>query len=675
LSDDTLSPHSPGLDDSEDKDDAPKASVDWLKRARDAYRTSTTYIDSNLRKKWEDGIAAFYSQHPSDSKYNSDAFAKRSKIYRPKTRAIMRKNEAAAATAFFSNMDVVSITAENQGDPKQMASAEVMKALIQYRLGKTVPWFQTLLGGLQDTQKTGVCVSRQYWEFDAKRKIDKPCIRLIPIENFRYDPAAEWTDPVNTSPYNIEMMPMYVGDVKTLMKKKDPKTGAPKWKTLPDSTISQARNPNDSTRSQRNQNRTDPTDSGTPISDYEVCWVQRHIHRHDGEDWLFYTMGTEALLSEPELLIESVWHGKRDYVMGCCILETHITNPSGVYDLGKELQSEVNEVANQRLDNVKLVMNKRYFVKRGKNVDIASILRNVPGGATLMDDPENDVKESAFTDVTQSSYQEQDRLNTDFDELVGNFNAQSLAPQVLNQAPGKTMQLLAGNTSGMVEYLLRTFCETWVEPVLRQMVLLEQHYETDNVIMGLAAKQAKLLQRVGMDRVTDDLLQQELTVKVNVGMGATDPGQKLQKFVGTITVVTNVLKEVVPGLNKDEIVKEAFALSGYQDGTRFVQEDPEKLQLQQQIKQIGMENQQLKMLMKNKQDDIAAKREKTQIDSATKLKIAGISEHGQNQRALVAHISSMEKAGMDKETKVALHQPGPDATPPKPTQPAPQTVQ
>jgi hypothetical protein len=653
--------------------------VNWLSRAQQAYRTSTTYIDSNLRKKWEDSISAFYSQHPSDSKYNSEAFSKRSKIFRPKTRAIMRKNEAAAATAFFSNMDVVSIQAENQSDPKQLASADVMKALLQYRLSKSVPWFQTLLGALQDTQKTGVCVSRVYWDYDKKRKIDKPCVRLVPIENFRYDPAAEWTDPVNTSPYLIELMPMYIGDVKTLMEKVDEKTGQPKWKTLPDSVLASARNANDSTRATRNQNRTDPTDQSQPIGDYDICWVQRHIHRHEGEDWLFYTMGTEALLSEPELLSESVWHGERDYVMGCCILETHITNPSSMADLTSGLQSEVNEVANSRLDNVKLVMNKRYFVKRGKNVDIASLLRNVSGAVTLMDDIEGDVKESQFTDVTSSSYQEQDRLNTDFDELAGNFNAQSLAPQVLNQAPAKTMQLLSGATNGLTEYLLRTFTETWVEPTLRQLVKLEQHYETDYVVLALVAKKAKLMQRIGTDVITDQLLGAELTIKVNVGMGSTDPTQKMQRFVGATMTYVNMMKEMVPGLNKDEVGKEIFGLAGYQDGSRFLQDDPEKLQLQAQLKQIGMENMQLKLQMKNKQGEIDAKKEKTYIDSATKLKIAGISEDGQNKRALVTHISTMAQEGFKAETAKALHTPGPDASPPqppqKPTQQAPATVQ
>ena len=111
---------------------------DWLKRARSASQTSTNYVDSNMRKQWEDSIRAFNNQHPSDSKYNSPLYDKRSKLFRPKIRAVIRKNEAAAAAAFFSNMEVVSLTAADQTDKAQLASAEIMKMLLQHRLTKTI---------------------------------------------------------------------------------------------------------------------------------------------------------------------------------------------------------------------------------------------------------------------------------------------------------------------------------------------------------------------------------------------------------------------------------------------------------------------------------------------------------------------------------------------------------
>jgi hypothetical protein len=71
------------------------------------------------------------------------------------------------------------------------------------------------------------------------------------------------------------------------------------------------------------------------------------------------------------------------------------------------------------------VLNKRYKVKRNAQVDVEALTRNVPGGSQ-MNDPEKDVIEMPTIDVTGSSYQEQDRLNVDFDELTGNFSQSSV---------------------------------------------------------------------------------------------------------------------------------------------------------------------------------------------------------------------------------------------------------
>jgi hypothetical protein len=70
----------------------------------------------------EDALRMFQSKHPLDSKYNSEAYKYRSKLFRPKTRSVIRKNEAAAATAYFSNVDVVNVAPANEQDPQQVAS-------------------------------------------------------------------------------------------------------------------------------------------------------------------------------------------------------------------------------------------------------------------------------------------------------------------------------------------------------------------------------------------------------------------------------------------------------------------------------------------------------------------------------------------------------------------------
>src|SRR5258708_3884642 len=422
----------------------------WIQRARHAYYSSTDYLDSNYRKGWEDSIRNFNNMHSMDYKYMNPGYAKRSSIFKPKVRLVIRKNEAAAAAAFFSNMDLVSTEASNQANQKQRISAEVMKALMQYRLTKSIPWFLFVQGGYQDAQTTGVAVAHVYWDYeekDGKVKKDKPCVELIPVENLRIDPGASWIDPVESSPFIIHMLPMFVGDVLEMMKKVDPKTGAPKWKQMSSAQIQMAtQDKADSTRLARNKDREDPLDpDGRSVDDYEVVWVQRHIHRKDGEDVLFYTLSDVAMLTEPVPLKEAFFHGVRPYVIGSCILETHKIYPSSVPQIGKGLTEEINAISNSRLDNVYLALNKRWFVRRGKNVDIPSLMRNVAGAVTLMDNVGNDgdVQEINWPDVTQSSSEELNRLNADATDLLGDFSLAQAQLARSSKEPDRIMQMPA----------------------------------------------------------------------------------------------------------------------------------------------------------------------------------------------------------------------------------------
>ncbi|MDB5975158.1 MAG: hypothetical protein JWR07_1918 [Nevskia sp.] len=644
---------------------------EWLQLAQHAYRSSTSYVDTNYRKTWEDSIRAFHSQHASDSKYTSASYEKRSRLFRPKTRSVIRKNEAAGAAAFFSNLDTTTVSAVDQSNKLEQASAEIMKELLQYRLTRSIPWFQVVLGGLQDAQTVGVVCSHNYWKFkggkappqapggdvpmqmeqaeqpaeaEAKPLIDKPCVDLIPAENLRIDAGADWTDPINSSPYVIHLMPMYVMDVKQRMIDGD-------WEPMDDGAIRNAiQGRGDTTRAARNKDRQDPYEGDNKsVMDYEVVWVQRHIHRKDGEDWEFYTLADHAMLTEARPLSESVFHGERPYVMGCCIIETHKIYPAGLPVLGKGLQDEANEVVNQRMDNVKLVLNKKWFVKRGRDADIGGLVRNVPGGVVMLEDPEKDVREITWPDVTASAYEEQSRIDTDMNDLLGNFSpAQVMADHGIN-GPARNMALLGQSAGTLVEYLLRTYVETFVQPVLRQLVKLEQHYETDEVILAIAAKKAKLFQKFGMDTVTDEMLNQELTLTVNVGMGATDPQMRLQKFISATSSIVGIMEKKIIGINMQEIAKEIYGMVGYQDGSRFFTNDnPQVAQLTQQLQQAMQMIQQLNQKVQEKQTAHQVKLAATKMTTEARSMDTRVKEDGLNSRAVVTHLRAIEEHRSDQ---------------------------
>ena len=45
-----------------------------------------------------------------------------------------------------------------------------------------------------------------------------------------------------------------------------------------------------------------------------------------------------------------------------------------------------------------------------------------------------------------------------------------------------------------------------MEPVIKQLIKLEQYYETDIVVLSIAAQKAQLWMRYGINEITDELL-------------------------------------------------------------------------------------------------------------------------------------------------------------------------
>lgn len=592
---------------------APSSDNPWMKLAQDAFKRSTTYAENNYRKGWEDGLRLFNSQHPRDSKYNSAGYKYRSKIFRPKTRSVIRKHEATAAQALFSNPDVLSVDPMNEQDQQQAISASITKELLQYRLtspGKGIPWFITSIGAFQDALTVGICASFQYWDYQTEKQtvvkqveipglgtipleveedvpvVDKPCCDLLSIQRVRFDPAASWSDVVGTSPYLIVEMPMYIGDVLDRMEKGYGKEGKP-WKRYDKTRLLEARMKEDDPIQQaRDGRKENPETVKSTVNDFDVIQVHLNFIKSGGKLYAFYTLKDLDLLTDPVPLKKMFPLGEIPITVGFCLIETHQAMPKGLAQLGSQLQQEANEIANQRLDNVKLVLNKRYIVRRGSQIDVEGLLRNVPGGVSMASDVEKDVREINWTDVTASSFQEQDRLNADFDDLEGGgLNSSSvMTNRRMNETVGG-MKMMGAGSNMLTEYTFRVWVETWLEPTLRQLAKLEQKYESDSTILAIAAQKAGMWQHYQQTPDLDKLLDQELTLTVNVGMGATDPEGRFQKFMQAAGAYSQIAREGPPELDLQEVRKELFGLAGFKDSKRFfsAKVDPRLVQAQKMM--------------------------------------------------------------------------------------------
>ncbi len=409
---------------------------------------------------------------------------------------------------------------------------------------------------------------------------DTPMVDLRPCENVRFSVGCDWRDPANSSPFIIDQIPMYIDDVKRMAMPH--KAGNRQtWYALTDAQLLTGVNPDyDAVRRQREENREDSKDERYLHRGFDIVWVHRNIIRKEGVDWIYYTLGTHYRLSDPIPLREDPMYrwlrpGERPYIIGYSNAEAHKNYPESLVGLSSRTQQDANELNNTRFDNVELSLNRRYIVKRTAMIDYSGLQRNVPGGVTETDDPTNDIKMENPPDVTASSYQEQDRINADFDELVGMFSGSSIGTnRQMNETVGG-MKLLAGDADSLTEYPMMVFMITWVLPVLRQIVRLEQHYESDGALLNLMGEDLNLWQKYKIDRVTDAWIQGSMNIQVAANFGAANPEQRIQRLAAGFGIIFNMAPTMQQKFDAMEFSKEVLGALGYQGTERFFPEKPQ----------------------------------------------------------------------------------------------------
>ena len=415
---------------------------------------------------------------------------------------------------------------------------------------------------------------------------DTPAIELRPAENVLFSVACDWRDPANSSPFIIDKIPMFIDDIKAMSQPR-PGSGKQPWFKLTEAQLlAGVANDYDPVRRTREENREDSKDQRHLHRGFDTAWVHRNIIRKGNRDWVFYTLGVHYRLSDPvPLKQEYPWirPGERPYIIGFSNVEAHKNYPQSLVGLGARTQQDANQLNNTRFDNVELSLNRRYIVKRSAMIDYRGLQRNVPGGVTETDDPANDIRLEAPPDVTASSYQEQDRINSDFDELLGVFSGSSVANnRAMNETVGG-MKLLQGDADALTEYPLMVFMITWVVPVLKQIIRLEQAHESDGAILNLIGEKIKFWQRYRVDpgqpdRITDAWIQGSMNIQVAAGMGATNPEQRIQRLAAGFGIIFQMAPALIQKLDGEEIAKEVLGAMGFSQGVdRFFPEGGPKV--------------------------------------------------------------------------------------------------
>lgn len=639
--------------------------TEFLQMVRDAESQAQMYIAQVNRKSWARTYRAFHQEHFTGSKYRSPEYDNRSKLFIPKTRTAIRKDLAAVAASMFGTLDAVSCLPGDESSAEQRAAAAVIQEIVNYRTDRasgraSIPWFHVVLGARQTSQLTGICLSKQSWKLELKREgvedyddededtgdtvrrqrdvwvpdIDRPDSQLIPPENFDIDPAADWTNPAQSAAYIVIRWPMRIDEIRR--KQRDPRMP---WNALTEAQLKGASAPAkmdmEAIRRAREQglDRYDESQTGNT---FEVIWVYENYIRTGGEDWTFLSVGHKYMLTDPRPVREVYpeQHGERPLVFGFGAFEAFRIFPMANAEAWQMLQQESNDLRNLTLDSIKQNVMPVAKVVRGRQIDLEQLRRRGQGSAIMVNN-KDDVTWEKVPDISAGVQTMKQALDIEFDDLSGQQNYGTVAD---NNALGKTLgglKLAAGAANAVQEFDIRVWIETWAEPVLAQIVRLIQFYESDPVVLGLCGQKAKLMQKFGINEITDELLENDITIRVNVGLGAGDPQQRLAKFQSAVQVALPLLqldpkfKSGEKKINSDAVMEEVFGGAGYRDGgKRFILEGPPQQNPMQQpeLDKLKSETEKNKALAK-----------KAIIDA-----LAGAARVGLDTQRLQAEVENMQ---------------------------------
>jgi hypothetical protein len=684
-------------------DALPLTDEQFMALARSAYRQGVSYQQKTLQPRWNRAYNAWNNQHNSDSKYSSARFRGRSRLYRPKTRATARKKDAEAAAALFSTSEAVIVSAQNQSDPMMQASAQVIQELLNFRLDRSnenagIPWFMISMGAHLTSQQTGVCISKQYWEYRTVTEMveqttmiqepvthpllpqvilgmqdvpvttmvprektvrDRPRVQLIPPEDCIRDPAAAWEDQAQDSSYLILRFPMPLTEARAFLKQDNDKS-AVKFRPVDDSVLmaSAGTSKGDSsgaasTRRARDQDGNDRYNEENVDREFQTVWLHETFLRIENKDYVFWTLEDRTLVSDI-VPVEKAYPeqgGARPVTIGVASLEPFKTDPMAPLEAWQPLQQEINDIVNLRLDTLKQTIAPLAKVKRGRSVDVKAVQNRSPDTIVYlqaMDDLEFDRP----GDVSGSAYAEMEKLNADFDDQAGNF---SLGSVQTNRQLGETvggMQMMSSNANALGEFDLRVWIETWVEPCLRQLVKLEQYYESDQNVIAVAGERAKVMQKFGIDEITDEMLTSQVTLTVNVGIGAADPLLSLDKFAKATQIAGGILGPAIQQrIKQDEVIDEVFGKAGYKNASeRFFlpmpEEDPRLMEAQQVVQQMQGALQEAEAQLQKNKEGQAFDAQQAEADRQHKAQIAAEDRKSQEKIARMATLKDLAKQEM-----------------------------
>lgn len=129
-----------------------------------------------------------------------------------------------------------------------------------------------------------------------------------------------------------------------------------------------------------------------------------------------YTVGARQVVLKKE---KNPFGGLLPFIMARYVPVQHELYGIGIPEISESLQTELNDVRNQRMDNVNLIINRMFVANKYADIDFDSLV-SYPGNVILTNDV-SAIQPLDTRDITKSAYMEEDIIKKDIDNATGEW--------------------------------------------------------------------------------------------------------------------------------------------------------------------------------------------------------------------------------------------------------------
>lgn len=357
-----------------------------VERVKQAYNDSLTFLRPKFLKYNE--YYRIYRALRDEGKQN---YAGRAKLFIP---YVFSTIETIIPRLIGNKPTIEAIPRE----PSDILRAKANSSLFAYEWDM-MDMKKLLKSWVKQTLIYGTGIIKLYWEYDEENEVDKPCADLVDLFDFYYDPNAV---SIKDAAYVVHRSERSLYELKNNENYEVP-SGL-------EAVVKQ-----DEYKVQRDAilGLTKPNDRDSKKVEVLEYWGEYDLG-NGPEECLIVVANKEFLLrAEPNPYL----HKQKPFIKMLDVEDPHSFEGIGEVEQLASLQYELNDIRNQRMDNVTLILNRMWKVVKTGDVDEEDLVSQA-GQIVHVGDP-NALQVIETPDVTASSYNEESLVKQDMQYVSG----------------------------------------------------------------------------------------------------------------------------------------------------------------------------------------------------------------------------------------------------------------